>query len=198
MRPSVLCPEIHGESGLETRGNIPFPPLPRCVHDYIDALTEQPFHFTTLMLEYFKAAPAQVSIIATSSLTNVALLLINHPECKKYIEKIVIMGGAMGIGRIYDSLILYSILLNDQVLCLGNTGSVAEFNIQIDPEAAHVVFESEIPIFMVPLEVTHTALATPDIIAQIRDIGTDFSTLMTDLLLFFKSTYKEVFFFDDP
>lgn len=38
----------------------------------------------------------------------------------------------------------------------GNTGLGAEFNIEIDPEAARIVFESGVPVAMVPLEVTHT------------------------------------------
>lgn len=33
------------------------------------------------------------------------------------------------------------------------TGSVVEFNIQTDPEAAKVVFEAGVPLVMVPLEV---------------------------------------------
>lgn len=33
---------------------------------------------------------------------------------------------------------------------------VAEFNIQVDPEAAKVVFEAGLPLTMVPIEVTHT------------------------------------------
>lgn len=36
--------------------------------------------------------------------------------------------------------------------------AVMEFNIQTDPEAARIVFESGVRLVMVPLEVTHTAL----------------------------------------
>ena len=46
--------------------------------------------------------------------------------------EIVIMGGCMGVG---------------------NTGPVMEFNIQVDPEAAKIVFESGVGLTMVPLEV---------------------------------------------
>ncbi len=35
-----------------------------------------------------------------------------------------------------------------------------EFNIQTDPEAARMVFESGVRLTMVPLEVTHTALVS--------------------------------------
>ncbi|CAI5516904.1 unnamed protein product [Closterium sp. Naga37s-1] len=52
-------------------------------------------------------------------------------------------------------------------LGLGNTGPVAEFNIQCDPEAASIVFNSGCPLTMVPLEVTHTALLYPSVAARI-------------------------------
>jgi inosine-uridine nucleoside N-ribohydrolase len=37
---------------------------------------------------------------------------------------------------------------------VGNTSAAAEFNIYADPEAAHIVFTSGIPIKMVGLNVT--------------------------------------------
>jgi inosine-uridine nucleoside N-ribohydrolase len=52
----------------------------------------------------------EVVLVATGSLTNVALLLMVFPEVKAKLAQIVLMGGAMGIG---------------------NTGPVAEFNIQV-------------------------------------------------------------------
>jgi purine nucleosidase len=46
---------------------------------------------------------------------------------------------------------------------------VAEFNIQVDPEAAHLVFENEsLEIFMVPLEITHTALVNDTVLDSIK------------------------------
>lgn len=80
----------------------------------------------------------------------------------------------------------------------GNTGPAAEFNIQVDPEAASYVFESEIPIYMVPLEVTHTAIVTTSVLDRIAKIESNFSKIMIELLLFFKSTYQDVFFMSEP
>lgn len=51
-----------------------------------------------------------VVLVATGALTNVALLLLVFPEIKSKLSHIVLMGGALGIG---------------------NTGPVAEFNIQV-------------------------------------------------------------------
>ena len=41
-------------------------------------------------------------------------------------------------------------------------------NVQVDPEAAKIVFESGLDIIMVPLEVTHTALVTNEVMAGER------------------------------
>lgn len=40
---------------------------------------------------------------------------------------------------------------------------VQEFNIQTDPEAAHVVFESGVPVAMVPIEVPSPPSDTRDL-----------------------------------
>ena len=68
----------------------------------------------------------------------------------------------------------------------------------MDPEAASVVFSSGLPVTMVPLEVTHTALVTPSVLSSISTLNTRFSTLICDLLLFFRKSYQEVFAFDNP
>ncbi len=60
-----------------------------------------------------------LSPLSTGPQTNVALLLNSHPELHSKIARIVIMGGAMG---------------------LGNWTPAAEFNIYVDPEAAEIVF----------------------------------------------------------
>lgn len=51
---------------------------------------------------------------------------------------------------------------------------------------------------MVPLEVTHTALVTPDILESIQSINSNFSKILIELLLFFKTTYLDVFKMKDP
>jgi len=56
-------------------------------------------------------------------------------------------------------------------------------------------------LVMVPLEVTHTALATPEVLGQLltsRQPITPFKLLMQQLLTFFADTYRQVFAFQDP
>ena len=80
------------------------------------------------------------------------MAMIKAPDILPKIRKIVLMGGAMNQG--------------------GNTSPSAEFNMLVDPHAAHRVFSARVPIVMMPLDVTHQALSTPERIAAIRALGT--------------------------
>ncbi len=171
LKAMPFCAEIHGESGLDGRDGKPLFPL---------LADEEPEGFWLLnwkesLEKVWKETGEQIELVAIGSLTNVALLLTLFPEVKSGV-RITIMGGAMGIG---------------------NTGPVAEFNIENDPEAAFIVFESGVELAMVPLEVTHTALATPEILAAIGD-SSPFRRKIQEMLLFFRDTYRDVFGFVDP
>jgi len=166
MRAPMICPEIHGSTGLDCM--VGFPPIAK------ECLKKKAiFH----MYDVIGSSSQPVVLVATACLTNVALLLTVFPEIVPHISKIVLLGGAIG---------------------LGNMSPAAEFNILVDPEAAKIVFESGVPIVMVPLEVSHTALVTPDIVARISQMSSPFSVLMVDLLMFFKKTYEDVFRFTYP
>jgi inosine-uridine nucleoside N-ribohydrolase len=45
----------------------------------------------------------------------------------------------------------------------------------------------------VPLEVTHTALVTENIIKKILEMDSKFSKFIVELLLYFKKSYSELF-----
>jgi inosine-uridine nucleoside N-ribohydrolase len=85
------------------------------------------------------SAPGRVTLVPTGPLTNVALLLARYPEVVSRIERVVLMGGAIGEG---------------------NVTPAAEFNIWSDPEAAARVFTSGLDLTMAGLDVTHKALMT--------------------------------------
>lgn len=85
----------------------------------------------------------------------------------------------------------------------GNTGTKSEFNIELDPEAAERVFTSGLDVTMVPLEVTHTALATREVLERLSSIGPmkhaggeAVGPFVRDLLTFFAETYRVVFNFE--
>ena len=93
------------------------------------------------IIETVRAHPAgHITLCPLGPLTNIALALIKAPDIAPKIRQIVLMGGGFFEG--------------------GNVTPTAEFNIYVDPEAAHTVFTSGVPIVMAPLDVTHKALTT--------------------------------------
>lgn len=171
IRPPMVCSEIHGESGLDGLDNKP-------LFKEVD-LQHTPGPAPPVMYRYirehFFMTGNKVNLVGTGCLTNIALLLVLYPDVKSMVE-ISLMGGALGIGNISPS---------------------AEFNILLDPEAAKIVFESGVKLAMIPLEVTHTALVTSEILTRIGN-STHFTAKICELLSFFKKSYKEVFDFEDP
>jgi len=105
--------------------------------------------------------PQQVTLIAVGPLTNLALGIQKDLEGMKHLKEIVIMGGAVRTG--------------------GNVTPHAEFNIYSDPLAAKMVFESGIPMTLVPLDVTHQVFLTPSLMEErVKPIGNTFSKFIIE------------------
>ncbi|GBF87982.1 N-D-ribosylpurine ribohydrolase [Raphidocelis subcapitata] len=175
MRAAAICPEIHGETGLDGPHGGPALPHSRRAPLPGKAPVVMAEAISAFLGEHPDAGP--VRLICTGALTNAALLLALYPELKGGLA-ITLMGGAIGVG---------------------NMGPVTEFNIQVDPEAAKMVFEAGVPLQMVPIEVTHTALATPEVLGRLLSSHagiSKFKALVGQLLTFFAATYREVFKFE--
>ncbi|HHX10343.1 MAG TPA: nucleoside hydrolase [Firmicutes bacterium] len=95
----------------------------------------------------------EVSLLTLGPLTNVALAIAKERELEKRIKQIVMMAGTSR--------------------ARGNTSPLAEFNIFADPEAAAVVFESGIPIIMVPWETCLDTVFGSEVIVRIRRSSTE-------------------------
>ena len=91
-------------------------------------------------------SPDELTLIATGPLTNLALGIQKDLEGMRLLKEVAIMGGA--------------------VRTKGNITPYAEFNIFVDPLAAKMVFESGLPITLVPLDVTHLVTLTPQVIEE--------------------------------
>lgn len=133
-----------------------------------------PRHGVDLLIELLLNSDGDITLVPTGPLTNIAAAMRREPAIIPKIAAISLMGGAMG---------------------LGNVTPAAEFNIHTDPEAAEIVFGCGRPITMVPLEVTHQALATREVTDRLRAAQRPVATFASDLLVFFASTYHDVFGF---
>lgn len=130
-----------------------------------------------LIVRILREHPEPVTLIPTGPLTNIAIVLAAHPELAGSIREIVLMGGSTE---------------------RGNDTPYAEFNIRVDPEAAAVVFASGVPVTMCGLNVTHQALATPEVLERISSLGTRMAALCVELLTFFSASYRKTWGFISP
>ena len=67
----------------------------------------------------------------------------------------------------------------------GNITPSAEFNMYVDPHAAHVVLGAGIPTVLITLDTTHQVLTTPERLAAIRAIGNPVSEAAAGMLAFY-------------
>ena len=77
-----------------------------------------------------------ITLVAVGPLTNIAKLFLAYPQVKSHISCLYIMGGG---------------------LRTGNYTERSEFNFYVDPEAAALVLQSDVPMVMAGLDVTEYA-----------------------------------------
>jgi len=127
--------------------------------------------------------PHELTLIATGPLTNLALALQKNPEGMRKVKEVSIMGGA--------------------VRTRGNITLHAEFNIFSDPLAAKIVFESGLPMTLVPLDVTHhVSLTSAWMEEKVKPLKNPFSKFVIEATGYNpaaqKFRNKEVIYLHDP
>lgn len=159
VRDLEVAEWIHGESGLDG----PTLSEPRSAPDARHAID--------LIAELVESHPEPITLVPVGPLTNIALLLARYPELAGRLGRVVLMGGAVG---------------------LGNVTPAAEFNVWQDPEAAKRVFHSGLDVTMIGLDVTHHALLGASEADELRDAGA-IGTFVAELLDFFASRNATVY-----
>lgn len=139
MIEPIYAEEVHGISGL---GTFQFKDIDLSKHAEDDVVKS--------LYKAIMESEEKVYLVPIGPFTNIAKLLLLHPEVKDNIEAISIMGG--GIKG-------------------GNLTVAGEFNVIVDPEAAHIMFNSGLPIIMAGLDVTEKALLYPKDLEEISQFG---------------------------
>jgi purine nucleosidase len=116
------------------------------------------------------ARPGKVTLIAVGELTNVAALLESEPGIGRKIRAIALMGGAVYRGHAPGS------------------RPEPEWNIRSNAKAAHVVFESGVPLLVAPLDSTADLKLTPEMRARIFLRGTPLNDALASLDQIWRNT----------
>jgi len=186
-RKSQICEEIHGQSGL---GGVDWTEVDKKIEALgidLNAGHEQNIEQVVdgIHQAYKNSKTGKLTLLVTGCHTNIAAYAQKYPEdIQSGNIQVVAMGGSIDT--------------------YGNTGPWSEFNIQIDPEAFDIVLNSfqtadkqKSLVTLIPVDVTHTVLATSEVIQQL-DQTNPFEKLIVQLLYFFKDTYENVFDFPAP
>ena len=119
-------------------------------------------HAVDYLIDRVIAEPNEVSIFPIGPMTNIAMAIRKEPRFAKSVKELVIMGGAIQEG--------------------GNMTPLAEFNIYVDPHAAHIVFHSGIPITLIPLDVTHKCLIKQEHVDRLLKINSPVTRFIKDAI----------------
>ena len=131
----------------------------------------------TFLARTLREAAEPVTVVATGPIGNVGRLLTEHPDVAGRIAEVIFMGGSTE---------------------RGNHTPTAEFNTFADPEALDVVLRSGVPVRMVGLNLTHQALATPEVVERMQALQHRVGRVCAEWMGFFGDSYHRVWEFDAP
>lgn len=106
-----------------------------------------------LIVDLVREFPHEVKLLSLGPLTNIAAACDLDPELPTLLDSIVCLGGTDRSS--------------------GDVTAVAEFNIWSDPEAASAVFEWHTTKFLVPLDISNSAIVTFEDVDQLTDLTAD-------------------------
>ena len=111
-----------------------------------------------LMKKTLRSSRKPVSILSLGAMSNIAEVLIEEPRLARKIRRIVAMGGAVDVP---GNIRVHGFTDN-------SPNTVAEWNIFIDPPAAKAVFDSSVPLEIVPLDATNQVPLTRSFIDRFK------------------------------
>ena len=132
-------------------------------------------HGCDFLIEQVMANPGEITLVAVGPLTNVAIAIRKEPAFAKSLKEIIIMGGA--------------------IRHEGNTTALAEFNVYVDPHAAHIVFHAGIPTTLVPLDVTYQCILTAPDVERLLKIDSPIPKFIkdaTDFYMQYHDAYQSI------
>jgi purine nucleosidase len=130
-------------------------------------------HAVDRIVRTLMAAHEPVSVVAVGPLTNLALAVRREPRIVQRVHKVIVMGGAIDVP--------------------GNTTPLAEFNVYVDPHAAHIVLHSGLPLTLLPWDITSQVLLTQADVQMLLEIESPITRFVADATSFYIEFHKQYF-----
>ncbi len=143
--PRPLLQPLHTAEAVHGHTGLDGPNLPD------PQMPLQSTHAVDFLVDTLRQASEPITLAVTGPMTNVAMAIVKDPRILSHIDEIVFMGGSA---------------------VEGNITPAAEFNIYVDPHAAHVVLTSGVKLTMIGLHVTHNVITTAQRLDRIRSLNT--------------------------
>jgi inosine-uridine nucleoside N-ribohydrolase len=128
-------------------------------------------HSVEFLIEKIMSTPQDITLVCIGPLTNLAVALRMEPGIIEAVKDVFIMGGA--------------------IRHQGNTSPLAEFNVYVDPHAAHMVYHSGMPITLVPLDVTYQCILTHADVERLQRIDSPITRFIADSTRFYMEYHDE-------
>jgi purine nucleosidase len=128
-------------------------------------------HGSDFLIEKIMSNPGEITLIAIGPLTNVAFAIRKAPRIIDAVREVIVMGGT----------IRYP----------GNASPLAEYNVFVDPHAAHMVYHSGMPITLVPLDVTYQCILTAEDVKRLKKTSAPISRFIDDSTRFYMEFHDE-------
>ena len=147
---------VHCGRATPLRGKHQFPSEWSPFQTNVDSrLMQTKINARTAITHLLSDAKQSYDIIALGPLTNIGEVMQKSPQLAHKIHRLYIMGGAVHVA-------------GNLRIANKNLNHTAEWNIYIDPYAASLVFKSQLPITLIPLDVTNTVRLPPHFYSQLK------------------------------
>jgi purine nucleosidase len=132
-------------------------------------------HAVDFLIDTVLAEPGEIVVVAIGPLTNIAMALRKEPRLAQALRGIISMGGSINHPT--------------------NTTLAAEFNVYVDPHAAHIVYHSGVPIILTPLDVTYQCVFSPKDLQRLLRIKSPITQFIADTTRYymeFHNAYQHI------
>lgn len=128
-------------------------------------------HGSDFLIDKILSNPGEITLVAIGPLTNVAFAIRQEPRLVEAVRDVIVMGGS----------IQYP----------GNATPLAEYNVFVDPHAAHMVYHSGMPLTLVPLDVTYQCILMPGHVKRLQKNPSPLSRFIEDSTRFYMEFHDE-------